>query len=248
MSAFPPSLYRVPFILVNTVMGQIATMPPNRTPDNEERKRYDVNKSREPLSAVMSWYLPTFWLIQHALNISELYVTLATVYPSVRSPLLLSILLPSSTVTSLAYRLRVTPLFIAGCLLGTFGSLLRLACYRHLGRHFTFELALRKEHKLITDGPYSIVRHPSYLGSTCYFTGLLMGQFSVGSWWTEAAMWSTGLGKVIGAWWLVYVVFLLVSLVVIRVPKEDKVLRDEFGKQWVEWSKKTPYRVIPGIY
>ena len=56
------------------------------------------------------------------------------------------------------------------------------------------------------------------------------------------------MGRVIGTWWLLYVVFLLVSLVIIRVPKEDKVLQEEFGKQWVEWSKKTPYRVIPGVY
>lgn len=183
------------------------------------------------------------------MNLAELYVTLATVAPSIRSETLLSLLLPSSSlVTPLAYRLRLTPFFIAGTLLASFGSLLRLACYRHLGRYFTFELALRKEHKLITDGPYGFVRHPSYLGSTCYFTGVLVCQFGDGSWWKEGGLWGSALGRVVGTWWLLYVAFLLVSLVIIRVPKEDEVLRKEFGKQWVEWSKRTPYRLFPGIY
>jgi len=250
MAAFPPSAYRLPFLIVNTVMTQIATKPPNRTPNNQELKRYDVDKRPETLSAVLSWYLPTFLLVMHSLNLAEFYVTLTTVFPSLKSSVILPYLLPNaeSSLAPLSYRLHVTPLFIVGASLTSFGGLLRLACYRHLGRHFTFELALRKGHELITDGPYNYVRHPSYLGSVCCFTGLLLCQFGSGSWWSEGDLWSTGAGRVVGSWWLAYIAFLWVSLVVIRVPKEDKVLKEEFGKQWIEWSKRTPYKVLPGIY
>lgn len=71
MLSGPPSVYRLPFLVINTITGQIATKPPNRTPDNEELKRYDVDKSREPLSAVLSWYLPTFWVCLHYLRYLE---------------------------------------------------------------------------------------------------------------------------------------------------------------------------------
>ncbi|EIW84539.1 hypothetical protein CONPUDRAFT_151555 [Coniophora puteana RWD-64-598 SS2] len=52
-------------------------------------------------------------------------------------------------------------LFITGALLALAGSQLRLLCFRTLGKHFVFNVALKKNHRLITSGPYSIVRHPS---------------------------------------------------------------------------------------
>lgn len=33
-----------------------------------------------------------------------------------------------------------------------------------LGNLFTFEVMIRKNHKLITDGPYAYLMHPSYTG------------------------------------------------------------------------------------
>lgn len=42
------------------------------------------------------------------------------------------------------------------------GGAIRIACYRELGRLFTYELTIREKHRLVTSGPYSIVRHPSY--------------------------------------------------------------------------------------
>jgi len=249
LTAFPPSIYRLPFIIVNAIMGHITVTPPNRPPDSKEQQRYHVKARSDILTIVTPWYAPTLWIVMHGMNLAELYVTLATAFPNLQSPMLISFLLPSKyAFAPLVNKLQVTPVFVVGSLLSCFAGLLRLACYRTLGRHFTFELSVRKEHKLITAGPYSIVRHPAYLGSVCYFTGLLLCQFSSGSWWTEGNLWSTGLGKVVGAWWLTLIGFLLVSMVVIRVPKEDRVMREEFGKQWVEWAKRTPYKVVPGIY
>ncbi|KAH8809481.1 hypothetical protein DL96DRAFT_1536181 [Flagelloscypha sp. PMI_526] len=40
----------------------------------------------------------------------------------------------------------------------------RVACYAALGRMFTFQISLIRDHQLITTGPYRIVRHPSSYG------------------------------------------------------------------------------------
>ncbi|KAJ7920435.1 hypothetical protein B0H13DRAFT_1562288, partial [Mycena leptocephala] len=58
--------------------------------------------------------------------------------------------------------LRVTPLLALGSGLIASGTLLRLSCYRALGKHFTFEMGIAWDHMLVTNGPYCIVRHPAY--------------------------------------------------------------------------------------
>lgn len=54
------------------------------------------------------------------------------------------------------------PAVLAGTLLAAAGGLVRAACYRALGPCFTFELAIRAGHRLVTHGPYARVRHPGY--------------------------------------------------------------------------------------
>lgn len=127
------------------------------------------------------------------------------------------------------------------------GSMMRVICYQRLGRYFTFELSLRKDHELITDGLYSIVRHPSYTGSLTFLSGLLLCQMGSGSWWAEFGMWRTTFGKIVGGLWLFHV-FLLESQLVVRTGKEDEVLKKEFPAQWNAWAKNTPYKLLPGIY
>ena len=38
------------------------------------------------------------------------------------------------------------------------GAALRIRCYRELGKMFTFQLKIRHNHRLVTSGPYSIIR------------------------------------------------------------------------------------------
>ena len=43
-------------------------------------------------------------------------------------------------------------------------------------------------------------------------------------------------------------VCLLLGMIFTRVPKEDRVMRESFGVQWVEWADRTPCAVIPFVY
>ncbi|KAJ7846338.1 hypothetical protein B0H14DRAFT_934364 [Mycena olivaceomarginata] len=141
--------------------------------------------------------------------------------------------------------LSVTPTLAIGACLITCGAVLRLQCYHALGRHFTFETGIFKNHKLITNGPYSIVRHPSYSGAWVAYVGLMLYYASAGSWVMECVMAST-LGKVFGISYA-----LMMSLIVTgltgRIPKEDEALRNEFGKEWEDWAAGR-YALFPLVY
>ena len=143
--------------------------------------------------------------------------------------------------------LRLTRLSVAGCVLGIAGGLLRTQCYRELGRLFTFELSIRDNHRLVTTGPYSLVRHPAYLGALLLFTGNAALLVSKGSWFIESGLWDTVWGRGVACSALGS--FLSIALgVFFRVDREDRMMRKEFGEEWEKWAKKTPYRLIPFLY
>lgn len=67
--------------------------------------------------------------------------------------------------------IQITPLFLVGNLIGLFGTLLRLKCYRTLSRLFTLELCIQKDYRLILNGPYAFIHHPSYTRLILTITG-----------------------------------------------------------------------------
>ena len=137
--------------------------------------------------------------------------------------------------------------FMVGIAMSVFGSSIRASCYRHLGRLFTFELTIQKEHKLVTSGPYAIVRHPSYLGIFSFYAGSVLCLFGPGSFWDVSGLWTSLAGRIFGGFYVGYSEYVAMVLFA-RATKEDEVLRREFKDQWVSWAKKTPYRLIPFVY
>jgi protein-S-isoprenylcysteine O-methyltransferase Ste14 len=142
--------------------------------------------------------------------------------------------------------IRITPLFVVGNLIGLFGTALRLKCYRTLGRLFTFELCIQKDHRLIVNGPYAFIRHPSYTGLILTIAGAYCNHAS-GSWVRECGALETLTGKMLLSVWLSFASAVVLSLL-LRVPKEDKILETKFGEEWLEWSEKVRYRLVPGLY
>lgn len=92
-----------------------------------------------------------------------------------------------------------------------------------LGKNLTDTVVTRAEATLITDGPYRWVRHPFYVT-----TALLMASVTV-----LAANWLIGAGSV-----------LVLGLLAVRTPKEERMLIEKFGQQYQDYMKNTG-RFIP---
>jgi protein-S-isoprenylcysteine O-methyltransferase Ste14 len=141
-----------------------------------------------------------------------------------------------------------TPIFLIAVALAACGAAVRLASYRALGRHFTFEVALQRNHTLVTSGPYAIVRHPSYAGSLLTLAGMNLALSAPGGWASECIYPALGTS---GVWLACAAAAMQVTMAVglcKRAPLEDAMLRDAFRKEWNEWAERVRYRIVPGIY
>ena len=123
----------------------------------------------------------------------------------------------------------------------------RKRCYDALGRSFTFQLVVRKGHKLITTGPYAIVRHPAYSGYCFAAAGLVLVQLFPGSYVSESGLLDRVWGMAMVMTWVVYIL-VCVGTAVSRPAAEDSVLREEFGREWETWARRTPYKLVPYMY
>lgn len=100
-------------------------------------------------------------------------------------------------------------LYWAGVAMVAVGTLCRLWASGHV----------KKNKVLATDGPYSLVRHPLYVGNI-----LMLFGFAIAA----------------GLWWSVpLVVFLLFFYYPPAISYEDRKLNKLFGHDWQNWSTKT---------
>lgn len=125
----------------------------------------------------------------------------------------------------------VTVPLVLGSVMVVLGACLRRTCYATLGQLFTFDLSIRKEHKLVTAGPYRFVRHPSYTGAILVGIGATLCHFSPGSWLVECSgLFPKGAsGWTFGLCWTVQTV-LSFAWLLRRIEREDEISLGWNGK------------------
>jgi protein-S-isoprenylcysteine O-methyltransferase Ste14 len=92
-----------------------------------------------------------------------------------------------------------------------------------LGKEWSSPLQLREHHHLVTTGPYAWVRHPIYLSLIIFMTAIAL---------------------MTANWFLI--LFLVISIVdlVLRIPKEEQMMIDEFGDEYKAYMQRTG-RLLP---
>jgi len=128
------------------------------------------------------------------------------------------------------------------------GGALRAWCYQALGTFFTWEVAIRSDHRLVTTGPYAFVRHPSYVGLWLAYAGTIGYLFCSDTWFHYHIIESGGgLGFFIpygySLWCLAWFVMLIG-----RTKEEDRIVAKTFGKDWEDWADRVRWWFIPYVY
>ena len=114
--------------------------------------------------------------------------------------------------------------FYPGIFLMLFGVLVRQWAIAVLGRFFSLTVRVATDHRVVTRGPYRLVRHPSYTGVLITFIGLGLAVQSLG-----------GLLVLLGVFSLSYGY---------RIRVEEKTLLSELGQDYASYMKRTK-RLIP---
>lgn len=116
---------------------------------------------------------------------------------------------------------------VAGVALFALGLGLRWWAIITLGRFFTVDVVIEKDHEVVESGPFRSVRHPSYTGVLLAFVGFAL---TLRNW---AAM-------------LVVLVPIFAAFIH-RMNVEEQALHAALGRRYADYMKRTR-RLIPFIY
>jgi protein-S-isoprenylcysteine O-methyltransferase len=116
---------------------------------------------------------------------------------------------------------------VAGVVLFAAGLIIRWSAIVTLGRFFTVDVTIEKDHELVERGPFKWVRHPSYTGVLLAFVGFALTLRN----------------------WLSFLVVLVPIFVafVRRMNVEEEALRGALGERYGAYMRRTK-RLVPGVY
>lgn len=130
-----------------------------------------------------------------------------------------------------AYQSAILPhrrlLYFAGLFLFGGGVILRWYSIVRLGRFFTVDVSIAKEHRVVDSGPYRFVRHPSYTGALIAFLGF---------------------GLCLGNWLSILLLMVpILAAFLWRIRIEEQALIDGLGEDYRAYMRRTA-RLIPLVY
>ena len=115
---------------------------------------------------------------------------------------------------------------IIGLAVFTIFAYVQVQANKCLGSNYSQEIAIVKDHQLVKNKYYRFIRHPQYLGQILsdLGAGVALAGFII----------------------LPLVILVELPLFLLRARREDKLLENHFGEEWVEYKKKSGF-MIPFI-
>jgi protein-S-isoprenylcysteine O-methyltransferase Ste14 len=95
-----------------------------------------------------------------------------------------------------------------------------------LGRQYSPEVTIQKDHQLVTRGLYRLIRHPRYLGLLILILGSAL---------------------VFRSWIGIAADVILLGTLLWRIRDEEALLRGEFDAEWEAYCRRTK-RLLPWIW
>lgn len=108
---------------------------------------------------------------------------------------------------------------LAGAVLALTGALFAAWAKARLGTLFSPQLGVQQDHRLVTTGPYGVVRHPIYLGLIDFLIG--------------TALFLNDLG-------LLAVALLFTGYFTAQLRVEERLFARHLGDEWREYQARTP--------
>ena len=115
----------------------------------------------------------------------------------------------------------------AGVVLFVAGLLLRWWAIITLGRFFTVDVTIEKDHELVERGPFRVVRHPSYSGVLLAFVGFAL----------TLRNWAA----------LLIILVPIFAAFIRRMNVEEDALSRALGSRYADYMRRTK-RLVPFIY
>ena len=107
------------------------------------------------------------------------------------------------------------------------GLALTVWAYHTLGRFFSLEVQVQREHRVVNVGPYRLLRHPGYAGVLFGFIGL---------------------GLAVQSWVSVLILLLATTMALAyRAQIEEDFLITELGDEYIQYMTKTK-RLVPYVW
>lgn len=83
-----------------------------------------------------------------------------------------------------------------------------------------------RHHRVVSSGPYAFVRHPMYSAVILFFVDVAL---------------------LLGSWWGVAIAPVFIALFGIRVPMEERTLREGLP-DYADYAARVRYRLVPGLW
>jgi protein-S-isoprenylcysteine O-methyltransferase Ste14 len=113
----------------------------------------------------------------------------------------------------------------AGLIVYLFFSWIQVWSFKTLGDNYSQDVMIKKNHELITKGPFKIIRHPQYLCQILLDLGAAAATFSY----------------IVG-----FLALIEIPIYIMRASLEDKLLAKYFSEKFSDYKKKTGF-MIPFI-